>query len=307
MVSALALWLTLWPGNGPVYPSGTQVAVQPGCSPLLSFLFLDPLPLSREDRGVFQADALALLLGYQGFITRLEASKTGEIFFIMKSGARILYDDGRPKIFEDKLNEPDLQDMLDQVYAPGAIKKHVPKDHDPGRFRMERFLGSVYGATERSVRAHLVRVDFCGTRVLFNNQNGAADALKRVSADLTALLRAKPQMKTFVSPLGGTYNRRAIEGTNRPSPHSFGIAIDLNPKQGAYWRWTSKKLDVFPLRQRYPKEIPAVFERHGFIWGGRWSHYDLMHFEYRPELLIKWNLLKKHNDKSACECTAIRG
>jgi hypothetical protein len=29
----------------------------------------------------------------------------------------------------------------------------------------------------------------------------------------------------------------------------------------------------------------AVFERHGFIWGGRWAHYDTMHFEYRPELL----------------------
>jgi hypothetical protein len=28
-----------------------------------------------------------------------------------------------------------------------------------------------------------------------------------------------------------------------------------------------------------------VFERHGFIWGGKWNHYDTMHFEYRPELL----------------------
>src|SRR5690242_16362928 len=27
------------------------------------------------------------------------------------------------------------------------------------------------------------------------------------------------------------------------------------------------------------------FEQHGFIWGGRWAHYDTMHFEYRPELL----------------------
>jgi hypothetical protein len=32
-------------------------------------------------------------------------------------------------------------------------------------------------------------------------------------------------------------------------------------------------------------EIVAIFERHGFIWGGRWSHFDTMHFEYRPELL----------------------
>jgi hypothetical protein len=34
-----------------------------------------------------------------------------------------------------------------------------------------------------------------------------------------------------------------------------------------------------------PREIVDAFERHGFIWGGRWYHYDTMHFEYRPELL----------------------
>ena len=28
-----------------------------------------------------------------------------------------------------------------------------------------------------------------------------------------------------------------------------------------------------------------AFEAEGFIWGGRWLHYDTMHFEYRPELL----------------------
>ena len=32
-------------------------------------------------------------------------------------------------------------------------------------------------------------------------------------------------------------------------------------------------------------EIVRIFEKHGFIWGGRWYHYDTMHFEYRPELL----------------------
>ncbi|MBP9613702.1 MAG: M15 family metallopeptidase, partial [Sulfurospirillum sp.] len=25
-------------------------------------------------------------------------------------------------------------------------------------------------------------------------------------------------------------------------------------------------------------------EKYGFVWGGRWYHYDTMHFEYRPEL-----------------------
>ena len=34
-----------------------------------------------------------------------------------------------------------------------------------------------------------------------------------------------------------------------------------------------------------PHKIVEIFERHGFIWGGKWYHYDTMHFEYRPELL----------------------
>ena len=32
-------------------------------------------------------------------------------------------------------------------------------------------------------------------------------------------------------------------------------------------------------------EIVRIFEKHGFIWGGKWHHYDTMHFEYRPELV----------------------
>jgi peptidoglycan L-alanyl-D-glutamate endopeptidase CwlK len=30
----------------------------------------------------------------------------------------------------------------------------------------------------------------------------------------------------------------------------------------------------------------TIFENHGFIWGGKWYHFDTMHFEYRPELLV---------------------
>ena len=46
------------------------------------------------------------------------------------------------------------------------------------------------------------------------------------------------------------------------------------------------------LRNNYPQEIVELFEKHGFIWGGKWSHFDLMHFEYRPELLRKWRMVR---------------
>ncbi|MFY4861157.1 M15 family metallopeptidase, partial [Aliarcobacter butzleri] len=39
-------------------------------------------------------------------------------------------------------------------------------------------------------------------------------------------------------------------------------------------------------KNKIPLEIVEIFEKYGFIWGGRWYHFDTMHFEYRPELLV---------------------
>jgi hypothetical protein len=61
--------------------------------------------------------------------------------------------------------------------------------------------------------------------------------------------------------------------------HGWGAAIDINPNATSYWMWGhQRRLSVAP-------EVIAIFESHGFIWGGKWAHYDTMHFEYRPELL----------------------
>jgi len=58
---------------------------------------------------------------------------------------------------------------------------------------------------------------------------------------------------------------------------------------GRYWRWDKKG-----ATRTFPKEILLdpklnqvvdIFERNGFIWGGKWWHYDSSHFEYRPDNL----------------------
>jgi D-alanyl-D-alanine carboxypeptidase len=67
--------------------------------------------------------------------------------------------------------------------------------------------------------------------------------------------------------------------------HGWGAAIDINPALSDYWLWHQAAGDVPIYVNRIPPDIVAVFERHGFIWGGRWVHFDTMHFEYRPELL----------------------
>jgi hypothetical protein len=116
-----------------------------------------------------------------------------------------------------------------------------------------------------------------------------AATLGWVGQNLTALVRCKPELRQDLFPLGDSVSRRSIAGTNRPSPHNWGIGIDLNPQGGAYWRWQKSPTaaSILTLRRSYPREIVKIFEDQGFIWGGKWSHYDFMHFEYRAGLLVK--------------------
>lgn len=89
--------------------------------------------------------------------------------------------------------------------------------------------------------------------------------------------------------LDGSYFWRNIAGENVLSAHSFGIAIDLGADHAPYWRWSRKP--YHPLQAEYPPEIVEAMERNGFIWGGKWKEYDIMHFEYRPELICKSKIL----------------
>ncbi|MDP1762122.1 MAG: M15 family metallopeptidase [Deltaproteobacteria bacterium] len=237
------------------------------------------------------ADLAALTASYPGFCLGLEVRQDRKVYLIMKNQVKILYDDGLVKSFEDKLKRPDLKDMLAQVYRPGRGQEPFRPDYDPGRFRVDAWFSAVYGASASEVGGNLVPVPFCGVRVRFNAQNGAARELENVGRELAALLAKRPQLRQYLFPLGGTFSWRPIAGTNRLSPHSWGIAIDLNPRHGAYWRDRQKTgPEVEAMRNSYPQEIVELFEKHGFIWGGKWSLFDLMHFEYRPEMLKKWQL-----------------
>jgi len=41
----------------------------------------------------------------------------------------------------------------------------------------------------------------------------------------------------------------------------------------------------YARRWMVPTPVVEAFERHGFVWGGKWLFFDTMHFEYRPEVL----------------------
>ena len=50
--------------------------------------------------------------------------------------------------------------------------------------------------------------------------------MARVSARLATVAAADPAVRPYLAKLGGTVNARNIAGTDRPSAHSWGIAID---------------------------------------------------------------------------------
>ena len=121
-----------------------------------------------------------------------------------------------------------------------------------------------------------------GGRVTITSVNGIDKALDAVSRELEEL---PPPFVKYLKPTAGTYNCREVAGSQIRSMHAYGAALDINTAFANYWRWDSKSGSEPIWKNRIPIEIVRVFERHGFIWGGYWYHYDTMHFEYRLELL----------------------
>jgi D-alanyl-D-alanine carboxypeptidase len=132
------------------------------------------------------------------------------------------------------------------------------------------------------VNAHLSKVRFFGLRWPFHER--AELPLQKVVERLSEIIKRDSSVRRFVDPIGGTFTWRKIKRTKALSAHSFGIAIDLNPTLSHYWRWKPKG-EAWVWRNKIPQSVVDAFEAEGFIWGGRWQHFDTMHFEYRPELL----------------------
>jgi hypothetical protein len=229
-----------------------------------------------------QAIAQRLLDAYPQFLEQRDGNA-----LVWRDGKRMSIDDGLgPKTPEARLDAPDLKDMLGTPY-PVGVAPPPARDTDPGRARNSAFFQAMYGDCEKDgVSAHLVPVVWLpkqwGKTLQVTRVNGVAERLAAVSADLDKL---PARFDTYLFPPAGTYNCRPIAGTSRLSPHGLGIAIDVATKHTDYWRWNKPGSDGrYPYRNRIPAEIVAIFEKHGFIWGGKWYHYDTMHFEYRPEM-----------------------
>ncbi len=243
-----------------------------------SFLLLFVCPLFSQD---FPAGVQKLMKTYPGFVKDYDGH-----FLIMQNGKKLVYSDGIVKSEDELLNRPSVADMLNQPYIKGI---HIPSEgEDPGRIRNEDFMKAIYGETSLEVQNNLTTIIWCpkliGSKIRITKVNNVHIQLQKVSEELDN----HPELREYL--MGATtFNWRIIKGTNRLSTHSFGTSIDLNIKFSNYWQWDCRCTNEnasLKYKNRIPQEIVDIFEKHGFIWGGKWYHYDTMHFEYRPELLV---------------------
>jgi D-alanyl-D-alanine carboxypeptidase len=215
-------------------------------------------------------------------------AKFDQEFLVLKNGQKFAISDHRTnKSFEEMVEHPDIDDMFYVPYPQGTVPKQPPKDFDPGRVRFEPLFVAMYGDCKRGeVNANLRTIEWLpthgGGRVSITGINGVDQALAAVSRELDSL---PDQFMKFIESTGGTYNCRSVAGSAVRSVHAYGAAIDIDTRYADYWRWASKAADGLVWKNQIPIEIIRVFEKHGFIWGGYWYHFDTMHFEYRPELL----------------------
>lgn len=249
----------------------------PCCALALAALALAP-PASAADAP--PPWAARLLAGYPGQVSEVTA---GEV--ILRDGTHFPIAPSSPQpIAGDDPTARNIADMFAETYPAGSAAPPAP-GVDPGRARFAPFFDHIYGDCRNgAVAPHLRAVAWMPglgrQTVMVTTVNGVADRLEAVVRDLAAL--PLPLQRQLV-PSAGTYNCRTIAGTAQRSMHSYGVAIDIAAARSDYWRWAGG--EGAGWRNRIDPRIVAVFEKHGFIWGGRWSHFDTMHFEYRPELL----------------------
>jgi len=158
------------------------------------------------------------------------------------------------------------------------------------------FLDALYGGASYSeIKKNIESIRFFGFNVHAHKK--IIPLLKEIEEEILNLKGEDDATERFIENLKSidSLSWRNVENTVNRSLHSYGIAIDFMPRRTGgrqlYWAWTRHQNTQWyrvPYEKRWmiPEEIVGIFERYGFVWGGKWVFYDNMHFEYRPELLI---------------------
>ena len=235
--------------------------------------------------------------------------KKGDWVLVFKSSRELYWAQGRLLPEELRRNYKKYRPYISYRYPK---KLEDPKNLTPERIRrikmnntkakraaMPAYEGSFFeliyrNYTRESLEANLVRITFLDRKISVHRK--IAQPLQRVNQKIMTASKKNSSVGRFLREVRSvqSYAWRKIRGSTSMSFHSLAVAVDILPKNRQkiiYWAWEAQRnpnWPAAPLSQRWipPKEVIDIFEENGFIWGGRWTLYDNMHFEYRPELLM---------------------
>jgi hypothetical protein len=227
------------------------------------------------------------------------ASRSGDVVFFMDDRA-VHFEDGR-LLEAGRLERRESCDPIFYRYPLEPLTEApVPAEEMTTSCRDVPEI--LWGDTETEIRRHSGGVTFLDHRMYVNDILRAP--LAAVERDLEVAALRDPAIAEWIAGIDITYSfvTRDVAATGTPSYHAWGLAFDLVPKsyegRHVYWRW-SRALDrqgwrSIPLEERWspPPAAVEIFERHGFVWGGKWGYFDAIHFEYRPEILAYNRLLE---------------
>ena len=161
------------------------------------------------------------------------------------------------------------------------------------RPRANYFFDTLYRAHNRNEAYERVKtLRFLGHQVMVHY--AILEDLSLIEEQIHAAARTDPQVRTWINNINSMvgWNWRNIAGTQSRSFHSYGVAIDILPRstggRAIYWLWAGSDWWNIPYERRYhpPDVVIKIFESYGFVWGGKWTFFDAMHFEYRPEVIV---------------------
>jgi hypothetical protein len=162
--------------------------------------------------------------------------------------------------------------------------------------RSTHFFDALWRASSRSEAWDRVKqIYFLGFTVMVHYS--ILEELSLVEERIRAISETNAEVAQWIKSINSVdaWNWRNIADSQNRSYHSYGAAIDFLPKslggKETYWQWTARikpEWWAVPYSDRLhpPAEVIKIFESLGFLWGGKWTTYDTMHFEYRPEILI---------------------
>ncbi len=257
-----------------------------------------------------RAAVRALAAAYPDRIERYErrdgdwALKTGGSWFYWSDG-RLLPDEMREhsdefaamRFYEYRVGEHQPPEISEEFET--AMRERAAEGiRDPmwlSTGRHQEFYEALYGFDNvRDADRRMQRATFLGRRTRIHPM--LVDPLAEVENDIRDAMQDSSEVRRFVeniSTVSGFYWREIFGSISR-SYHAYGVAVDLLPHRYdgfGFWRWAQQSgieewWSLSPDRRHsVPDPVVDSFERHGFVWGGKWIGFDPVHFEYRPEVI----------------------